>query len=135
MKDQYLSEIIEHLEQNTSKEDGYFEFGDEDEGYVVYIKGNSEGLKIFATELLKAAVEIEKGEPVPKEIKLNINDNEEWYEGLPVEYVAPSNKDKTLINNQESIGDKFAKYGFFAILILILISIVVGFITIGNWIF
>lgn len=135
MKDQYLSEIITHLEQNTSKENGYFELCEEDEGYMIYIKGNNDGLKLFATELLKAAAEIEKSESIPNKIKLNINENEEWFEGFPIEYVKQANRDTKPNNYEQTFSDKMKGFGCVVIGIIVLTAMFIGFKTMFNWLF
>lgn len=135
MKDQYLSEIIEHLEQNTSKEDGYFELCEEDEGYILYIKSNNDGLKLFATELLKAAAEIEKNESIPNKIKLNINENEEWFEGFPIEYVKQANRDTKPKNYEQTFSDKMKGFDCVVIGIIVLTAMFIGFKTMFNWLF
>ena len=135
MKDQYLSEIIAHLEQNTSKENGYFELCEEDEGYILYIKSNKDGLKLFATELLKAADEIEKNELFPNKIKLDINENEEWFEGFPIEYVKQTNRDSEPNNYEQTFSDKMKGFGCVVIGIIVVIAMFIGFKTMFNWLF
>jgi hypothetical protein len=54
-----LQEIIIELEKRNKKEDAYFGFYQHNEGQSesCYIKGNKEGLELYAIELLKASLE------------------------------------------------------------------------------
>jgi len=143
MNNEKLENIITELESESIKDDAYFGFYEnEDNQDDEHIKANKDGLILYAVELLKAANEFnlrhfEKG----KDELYGIND--EWFSKeneYMFKYIKLINKQKSKIDpdtkeHKETWTDKVFKAGCLSAIVLILITIVVGFISILEWLF
>lgn len=148
MNKEDLEKIISQIESTNSKEEAYFgifENGEVDQGDG-YIKGNIEGLSLFAAELLKAAYNAGKGDA-----KDDHNDNKEpvicsidlkneWideFSTLRISSIHSTNepRKKAEILPSKSKRDKVIEAGCILLLFLAFIAFVVGVITMVKWIF
>lgn len=135
-----LNRIIELLENTNSKEDAYLALhqygGGTDESFA---KANKEGLELFAAQLLKASLESENIINDEKKNIIPLDYDEEWIDGdIFIQYIEPTNKKGHEAKEglyKETIFDKLIPIGCIGGLVVIIVSAVVGIISIFKWIF
>lgn len=142
MKKEELNKIIETLESSHSMDDAYvaiYQYGDDpDESYA---KANKEGLALLAIQLLKGSRDFDEIVANDEESVIPIDYNEEWIDGdVFIKYVKPVDKKGKLIREEEASHegtflDKLLPFGCIGVIILIVISTIIGLISIFNWIF
>lgn len=141
MTDKELEEIINELEKRSEKEEAYFGFYHYGGGpYESYIKANRKGLELFATELLKTAIESENREikeNIVETIELNISwmdENSEFF----FDHIELTTKEKETnqqyFEHKETWKDLIFKVGCIGILLLTIGLTVIGLITALTWI-
>lgn len=143
MTNEELQKIIEQFDEDELKKLGVFgiyQYGGGPE--ESFIKANKEGLELYALELLKCARETES--------ILN-NDNKRKLYSLDIEadfidqnsqvfihYIEPIAEKQNIdhsVYHKSTVMDKLLPFGCLIIFIIILISIVVGLITMKNYFF
>jgi len=136
LKQEELNKIIESLQSNDSKDIAglgfYYIGGDTDEAYI---KANKAGLELFAAELLKAAVRIDEIKNGDIET-LSININHDWIDNhIPLLYIQPviDYERKNVEIRPKNWKDSVLKYGCVFTVGVVIISFVVGIITIIKW--
>jgi len=140
MKQEELDELINKLERSSSPTDAYFAIyqygGGPDESYV---KANKEGLELFAAQLLKASRDYDKIIVDKEKNIIPLNYTEQWIDGdIFIQYVEPTTEKGKLVKEEkykETFVDKLVPIGCFTILILLLISTIVGLVSIFKFIF
>jgi hypothetical protein len=132
-----LQKIINHLESNSSKEEAYFGIfqygGGPDESFV---KANKQGLELFAADMLKASRDANDILADKEKTIIPLDFEEDWIDGDTfVQYVEPSIEKKENVPYIRTWRDQAQEYFFVGILLLVVTSIIVGFITIISWFF
>ncbi|WGD35883.1 hypothetical protein [Olleya sp. YS] len=142
MNTQELKNIVDRLKSYVNENEAYFGFfqygGGQDESFI---KANKEGLIRFATELLEANLAASTEEYVSGE-KQFYSLSSDWFSEhseFNFSYVELLQKLKADIEPDKEYRktwkDKLSGYVFGGIIIFILISILVGAITIISWLF
>lgn len=116
-------------------------FAIEDNWDEIAIKANKEGLQLFAMELLKASQQTKEVILDKENYTIPLNSTAEWINPKSdikifyVEQVDQIHEAEKIESDAENIKERFYKYSFFAILIFLGITILVGIWTIGKWLF
>ncbi|MDI9868950.1 hypothetical protein [Flectobacillus roseus] len=137
-----LQKIIDQFDEVELKQQGIFGIsqygGGSDESFV---RANKEGLELFALELLKSAQEIESVLSDPEKNIIPFEYEEDWVDensDIFIQYIEPiadKQKLKPKSEYKSTFLDKLMPFGCGLIAIILLISVVVGLVTIINWIF
>lgn len=137
-----LQDIIDKLQKEDRKEKAYFgifEYGSRSS--ESYIKSNKQGLELFALELLKAARDTEellKNETEKSIFPLGFD--EDWVDNncsTYIQYIEPTKEIRTNVKQVpyvETWKDKTMKYGCICAFLMVIISVIVGIMTIVRWI-
>lgn len=142
-----LKQIIAQIESTNSKDEAYFgifETGDVDQGDS-FIKGNIEGLSLFAVEILNAAYntvdkdetgnsdERQKSTIYPIDAKVDWIDQSSTFR---ITYIESSDepREKAIFHPHiKSWKDKVFEFGCLLLLFLAFITMIVGIFTIVKW--
>lgn len=138
-----LQKIIDQFDEGELKRQGIFGIsqfgGGSDESFI---SANKEGLELFALELLKSAREIENVLSDPEKSIIPFGYDEDWVDENSdtfIHYVKPSADKQKLDPKSEYISTFVEKllmqFGCGLIAIILVISLVVGLVTVFNWIF
>ena len=126
-----LDGIIKSLDDNSSKDDAYFEFKiDEQDSYI---RANEDGLFQFYKQLLKS-IKLFEDRKANKSKTISITGGD-WLDGDDnynyIEPIYEFRKDiKTKEHYNESWKDKIFKLGCPSVLVLLRISVLVGLVNI-----
>lgn len=140
MSDKEIAELISQLRDEKKYDEAYIGFfqygGGPDESFI---RANRQGLELLAAELLAAALETETGFEAGKEktygLDQDLINDESEYGFSYVELKKGSRNDiKPYSEYEETWKDKAFKIGCFAIGILIVVLLIIGFITAVKWI-
>lgn len=133
-----LETIIEKLEQNVSKENGtiglYYRDGEDE----CHLKANKDGFKLFAIELLKASINTETIIENKEKDFIPFGFNQKWFEGeVMIAYIKPILEKRGEIIAEKayipSIKDDLLKFGCFAIIGILALSLIIGIYTVITW--
>jgi hypothetical protein len=137
-----LQKIIDQFDENELKRQGIFGIsqygGGSDESYL---RANKEGLELFALKLLKSAKEIESVLSDPEKNIIHFDYYEDWVDENSdtfIQYIEPIAYKQKLKPKSEyklTFVDKLMPFGCGLIAIILLISVLVGLVTVFNWIF
>jgi hypothetical protein len=137
-----LQKIIDQFDEDELKRQGIFGIsqygGGSDESFV---RANKEGLELFALELLKSAREIENVLSDPEKNIIPFDYDEDWVDensDTIIQYIEPIAEKQKLKPKSEyksTLADKLMPFGCGLIAIILLISVVVGLVTVIKWIF
>lgn len=137
-----LQKIIDHFDEDELKRQGIFGIsqygGGSDESFI---RANKEGLELFAVELLKAARDTENLLSDPEKNIIPFDYNEDWLDengDTFIQYIEPiadKQKLKPKSDYESTFVDKLIPFGCGLIAIILLISIVVGLVTLFKWLF
>lgn len=137
MNNREINSFIKTIDSTYSIDDAYFGFFYEDiDEYATFIRGNKEGLRLLASELLKASNDVGKTESFSLAPHWNYENSE-----IFISRIELSNKSRDELENlnneehEENWKNRMTSYVIFGILIFILCSILVGAFTIIDWIF
>lgn len=87
-----LQKIIDELEETNSKEDAYFgifKYGNSPD--KSYIKGNKQGLELYAAKLLKASRDVNEAVADKEKALIPVDFHETWLDGeTKIQYIEPS---------------------------------------------
>lgn len=130
-KENDLNEIIDKLEKTNSKSDasfGIFQYGGgPDESYI---KGNKQGLELFAAELLKASKDAEDIVSDKEKEIIPLEYEEGWIDGdIFIQYIQPSLEKREGLDepsNKTSWKDKLLGLGC-----LVMLFSFLGFALVG----
>jgi hypothetical protein len=137
-----LQKIIDQFDEDDLKRQGIFGIlqygGGSDESFI---RANKEGLELFALHLLKSARDTESIllDTEKKSIPFEYDDN--WIDENSdtliqyVEPVADKQKLKPKSEYKSTIADKLMPIGCGLIAIILVISVIVGLVTVFNWLF
>jgi hypothetical protein len=137
-----LQRIIDQFQEEDLRQQGVFGIfqygGGSDESFI---RANKEGLELFALELLKSARDSEAiiTDTQKKSIALDYDDN--WIDENSdtfIQYVEPIAEKQQLELKTESISKikhKLISYGCGIVAIILLVSVVVGLVTLFKWLF
>src|SRR5690606_3290806 len=106
-----------------------------------FIKANKEGLEMFALELLKSSRDAENVIADKKKNIIPLNYDESWIDEFGdtfIQYIEPIKEKqefKSKKDYKQTILDKLVPLGCITAIIVIIISTIVGLITITDWIF
>lgn len=139
MEKQELDKIINLLENNNSKDIASFGFYFREGEDEMHLKANPSGLELFAAKLLKAsrdAIEISQSE----KNYIPIGFDEKWIQGdQMLSYIKPVIENRQAIKTdfpkEKTIKDKVLQWGCLILIGIIILSIIIGLITIFNWFF
>ncbi len=137
-----LEKIIDQFDEDELKRQGIFGIsqygGGSDESFI---RANKEGLELFALELLKSAREIENVLSDPEKNIIPFDYDEDWVDENSdtfiqyIEPIADKQKLKPKSEYKSTFVDKLMPFGCGLIAIILVISVVVGLVTVFNWIF
>lgn len=102
-----------------------------------YIEANKHGLALFASKILKAALESDKKAIDDDSNIISFDYDEEWLSGETIiQYVEFANKDK-IESPPDNIRfiDRLIPIGCILVLLFIAIATIMGCISIFNWFF
>ncbi len=137
-----LQKIIDHFDSDELKRQGIFGIsqygGGPDESFI---RANKEGLELFALELLKSARDIEIVLIDPKKNVIPFEYDEDWVDensDTLIQYIQPiaeKQKLKPKLEYKSTFVDNLIPWGCGLVVIILVISVLVGLITIINWLF
>ena len=138
-----LQKIIDQFDEEELKRLGIFGIlqygGGSDESFI---RANKEGLEIFALELLKSARDTEATlADSEKKLITNFNYDEEWIDENSdtfinyIEPIADKQKSKPKSEYESTFADKLIPFGCVLVAIFLVISFLVGLVTIFKWVF
>jgi hypothetical protein len=119
----------------------FSEFLNTEEARTSFIRANKEGLELFALELLKSAREIENVLSDPEKNIIPFDYDEDWVDENSdtfiqyIEPIADKQKLKPKSEYKSTFVDKLMPFGCGLIAIILVISVMVGLVTVFNWIF
>jgi len=137
-----LRAVIQQLKETNSKENAYLGFFyNNDNSKTCYIKANKDGLELYAAKLLEASLDMEYKLFYDNRTEVFNFSSESFFvnqSDIQFSYVQLIHKTKAEIEtNKEKLRkplkSPLIKYCFTGVLILILISTIVGIITIFSW--
>ena len=134
MEKEELRNIISALQSNSENAGLGFYYMDNDNSET-YIKGNKAGLEWFAGEILKASLRIEDIENGKVE-KLYVNINKDWIENkIALLFIHPviNFKSEEVIKTAYGWKDEVAKYGCVLLTLAVIISAIIGIVTIIKY--
>lgn len=141
MKKEELNKIIESLESSCSMDDAYIAMyqygGGPDESFA---KANKEGLELLAVQFLKASRDFDEIVNDDEKNVIPLDYEEDWIDGdIFIQYVEPVDKTGKQIKEEkpqdETFFDRLVPFGCIGGIILIVISAIIGLISIVKWIF
>jgi hypothetical protein len=130
-----LRNIISALQSNSENAGLGFYYMDNDNGET-YIKGNKAGLEWFAGEILKASLRIEEIENGKVE-KLYVSINKDWIENkIALLFIHPvmNFKRQEVIKTAYGWKEEVTKYGCVLLALALIISAIIGIVTIIKYI-
>jgi hypothetical protein len=135
-----LQKIIDQFDENDLKNRAIFGIaqygGGSDESFI---RANKEGLELFAIELLKSARDTNEIISSNRRNSIPLDYNENWIDENSdtfiqyIELITEKRKKKPNNDHTTKFADKLIPYGCGLILIVVLISIIVGLVTIFKW--
>jgi len=142
LKKEELQKIIDQFDEDELKRKAIFGIsqygGGSDESFI---RANKEGLELFALELLKSARDTENLLSDPEKNIIPFNYYEDWVDENSdtfiqyVEQIANKQKIKPKSEHKLTFVDKLMPFGCGIIAITLIISIVVGLVTVFKWLF
>jgi len=142
LTEEELQKIIDQFDEEMLKRQGIFSIlqygGGSDESFI---KANKEGLEMFALELLKSSRDAENVIADKKKNIIPLNYDESWIDEFGdtfIQYIEPIKEKqefKSKKDYKQTILDKLVPLGCITAIIVIIISTIVGLITITDWIF
>lgn len=141
MEERDLNKIIETLDKNSSKDNGYFDLDyksfNEEEEFSSCIRSNKDGLPLYAKELLISLRKINDSNDKIESIRIN---GEEWL-GYDIKgsasLIRPIYKSRKEIDcsnpYKKSIKDKLTPYIFLLLVTLFIMGILGGIFQIISW--
>lgn len=142
MTKEQLQKIINQFDEDDLKRQGIFGIsqygGGSDESFI---RANKEGLELFAVELLKSAKETDNVLSDPEKNVIAFNYDEDWVDENSdtfiqyVEPIADKQKLKPKSEYKSTFVDKLVPIGCGLIAIILVISAVVGLVTLFKWLF
>lgn len=135
-----LQKIIEKFDEDELKSQGTFGIfqygGGSDESFI---RANKEGLELFAIELLKSAKEIVDLMNTEKKNTIPFENDENWIDEKSdtfIEYIEiVSEKQNLKSEHKSTFVNTLMQFGFVLVGIIIVISFLVGLVTVFNWLF
>ncbi len=140
MTNEELNKLIEQFDENALKQKGIFgilQFGGG--GDESFIRANKEGLELFALQLLKSAKETETTLNHPEKTIITIDINEDWIDekgDIFIHYIEPiadKQKAKPKEDYKGTVADKLVVLGCGLVVITLIVSVLVGLVTIFKW--
>lgn len=139
MTTEELGSIIKSFDTDGLKEKGTFGIfqygGGPDESFI---RANTEGLKLFALELLQSALEADEVLENENLKSIPLNLEQDWINqdsDTFIDFVEPI-ANKPIINQEAAANDQlFFQIGCVLLLIFLTVSIVIGIGTLVSWIF
>jgi hypothetical protein len=135
-----LQKIIEQFDETRLKKLAIFGIaqfgGGSDESFI---RANKEGLELFALELLKYSNESETILPDKTKNYTPFDYNEDWIDENSdtfiqhIELITDKQKIKPKVEHITNFKDKLMPFGCGIFFIILVISIIVGIITIFKW--
>lgn len=142
MTNEELQKIIDQFDEEALKHKSIFgisQYGGGSE--ESFISANKEGLELFALELLKSARDTENLLGQSENKFFSLNPEEEWIDqdsDTFIHYIEPLSDKfdrKAKTEYEASLGDRLVPIGCGIIAIVLLISLIVGAVTIYGWFF
>lgn len=142
MNDKQIEEFINQFDVSQLKKDGIFGIyqygGGPDESYI---RANKAGVQLYAIELLKVTIVIEETLLNSTENTISLNIDENWMDmdsTIFIDYIEAIDKQAVFppqTNIKSSIKDKLIPYGCGITIFILVTALIVGFVTIFEWIF
>lgn len=137
-----LQKIIDQFDEDELKKQGIFGISQYGVGSdESFIRANKEGLELFALQLLKSAIETEDILSDKEKNIIPLDYDEDWVDensDTYLQYVEPI-ADKQKLNPKSeyksTFSDKLMPYGCGLVLLILLVSVIIGFSTLLNWLF
>ncbi|WP_416437746.1 hypothetical protein [Phnomibacter sp. MR] len=137
-----LQKIIDQFDEEDLKRQGIFGIsqygGGSDESFI---RANKEGLELFALELLKAARDTETTLADTEKNIIPFDYDEDWIDESSdtfiqyVEPIADKQKLRPKAEHKSTFADKLMPYGCGLIAIVLVVSAIVGLVTLFKWLF
>lgn len=137
-----LQKIIDQFDEVELKRQGIFGIsqygGGSDESFI---RANKEGLELFALELLKSARETDNVLSDPEKNIIPFDYDEDWVDENSdtfIQYIKPiadKQKLKPKSDYKSTFVDKLMPFGCGLIVVILIISVVVGLVTLFKWLF
>ena len=135
-----LQNIIEQFDEEQLKSEGIF--GIFQSGHhESYIRANKEGLELFALALLKTAGGSSQLTSGSENLLIQFDYDEDWIDENSdtfiegIELVNEKQKAKLKSDNKVTFADKFLPYGCVIMAVILVISLIVGLVTVFKWLF
>lgn len=130
-----LQNIIDQFDEDELKKEAIFgiSIASSDENFI---KANKEGLALFALELLKSTRQMEMA--LSREDHIPLNTDVEWIDknsDILIEYIEPISSKQPKTEYQTTLTDRIMPFGCGLIILILVVSVVVGFITLLQWLF
>jgi len=138
-----IKKIIDKIESFNSKDEAYFGIFDtgpvnQNEGFI---KGNREGLSLFAIELLKAIQKKDDSGANEKSVFYSLDQKAEWIDErsvIRIAYIEASDEPRKKAEFQPVLKSgkvKIIEITLILIIIFGILAMIVGIITIAKWMF
>ena len=137
-----LQNIIDQFDEEELKRQGIFGIsqygGGSDESFI---RANKEGFELFALELLKSARDTEATLADAEKKIIPFDYDEDWIDESSdtfiqyVEPIADKQKLKPKAEHKTTIADRLMPYGCGFVAIVLVVSIIVGLVTLFKWLF
>ncbi|MDR6967851.1 hypothetical protein J2X31_001865 [Flavobacterium arsenatis] len=137
MTKEELQKIIDQFHEEVLREEaifGIFQYGGaSDESHV---KANKEGIELFALKLLKASRDLDDNSTlsIPFDDENWLDENSDTFIHY-IQFTTEKKKAKTEDSYKETFVDKLIPFGCLSIVVAILLTTIIGFLTIFKWIF
>lgn len=142
MEKEELQKIIKQFDEEELISQGVFGIiqygGGPDESFI---RANKEGLELFALRLLQSATEVENVLSDPNKDTIQFEWQEDWVDEnsdtciIYIEPIADKQKLSPEPEYKPTTTDKLMPFGCGLVAIILVISLVVGLVTVFNWIF
>lgn len=135
-----LQKIIDQFDEGALKRQGIFGIsqygGGSDESFI---RANIEGLELFALELLKAARDTEATLADTEKKIISFDYDEDWIDENSdtfIQYVEPiADKQISKTEHKTTFADRLMPYGCGLVAIILVVSVIVGLVTLFKWLF
>ncbi|MBI1223602.1 MAG: hypothetical protein GC192_00055 [Bacteroidetes bacterium] len=143
MHPQTIQQLIDEIEKSElQSRNAYLGFFNKDmKDDIGYIKANKIGLERLVLRLLRAILEFDKHLSEEKPIPVNINLHENWIDiesHFLINEIEPVHDRYTRVEHpvvEQNWYDKYVPLGCVIAVCIVLVAAIIGFISIGKWLF
>jgi hypothetical protein len=139
-----LQKIIDQFDEDELKRHGIFsilQYKGSSGSDESFIRANKEGLELFALGLLKSARDSENLLSNPEKNIIPLDYDEDWIDENSdtfiqyIELISDKQKLKSESDSKSPIADKLMSLGCGLLVIILIISVLVGLVTVFKWLF